>query len=114
MSIDTAQLASDLAAIEADMPDEIVLDAPDGRTLSCVAGQASRAKRLQEDGFMQEYDLTVVVRASELVDTEDVVQVPPLRNRFTHTRSGARFRIDKIDDSPDGVSYTLYAIQETG
>lgn len=107
-------MAADLAFMVADLPDEIVMDQPDGRTFACVAGVSSQSKRLAEEGFMPEYDLQVAMQASLLVDGADNAAPLSLRQKFTHSRSGLKYRIEKITDGPDEVAVVLDAVQVTG
>lgn len=108
MSLNLTQLANDLAFMVADLPDSIVMDAPDGRTFACSTGQASKSKMLKEEGFLGEFDLNVTIQNSLIV--APIVE----RQIFTHTRSGLKFRVSKITDSQDSVSTILAAIQVTG
>lgn len=113
MSIDTTALAADLAFMVADLPDEIVMAMPDGRTLACVAGTARQAKRLADDGMLPEYDLEVFVQKSLLVDGAGNQQLLAPRQQFTLTRTGKRYRIDRLSDSADDVAVIINALQVT-
>ena len=97
----------------ADLPDQIVMDQPDGRTFACAAGVSSQSKRLAEEGFMPEYDLQVTVQVSLLVDGVGNAEPLVLRQKFTHTRSGLKYRIEKISDAADEVAVVLDAVQVT-
>ena len=113
MSLNLAQMAADLVAMEADLPDIIVMDNPDGRTLACSADRASQQQALKDEGFMGIYDLSVLIRASLLIDGAGNAAPLKLRQRFTHTRSGIKFRIEKLTDSQDGISVSVLALQVT-
>jgi hypothetical protein len=113
MALNLTALANDLAFMVADLPDEIVMDQPDGRTFACIAGMSSQSKKLANEGFMPEYDLTVTIQASLLVDGVGNSYPLALRQKFTHSRSGIKYRIDKISDSPDEVAVIVDAVQVT-
>lgn len=113
MALNLTALANDLAFMVADLPDEIVMDQPDGRAFACIAGISSQAKKLAEEGFMPEYDLQVTVQDSLLVDGVGNRLPLVLRQKFTHSRSGLKYRIDKISDSPDEVAVVIDAVQVT-
>ncbi len=114
MALNLTQVAADLAFMVADLPDEIVMDAPDGRAFACVAGTSSQAKKLAEEGFLPEYDLQVTVQASLLVDGAGNAAPLVLRQRFMHSRSGLKYRIEKISDGPDAAAVVLDAVQVNG
>ncbi len=97
----------------ADLPDSVTFDAPDGRTFACSSTDTSKAKRLQEDGFLPSYDLTVIIRAALMVNLANVAEPIALRSKFTHAASGLKFRVDRIVDGADGVSVQLECVQVT-
>lgn len=109
MSIDLTIWAADQQAIQDDLPDSVVFDSPDGRTIQCMSGSSSQSKKLAEEGFFGVYDLSLLFLASAFGTS-----IPAPRAKFTHTRSGLKYRIEKISDSPDGVSYQIDAMQVTG
>lgn len=111
--MNTSQMANDLAFMVADLPDSILMDMPDGRTFACSTGQASKSKGLKDEGFMGVYDLSVTIQSSLLVDGSGNPSSINERQRFTHTRSGLKMRVDRVLDSQDGNSVTLQAIQVT-
>jgi hypothetical protein len=113
MSLDLTAMAADLAFMVADLPDQIVLDAPDGRTLACLAGVSSQSKKLDENGFLGIYDLTVTVQTSLLFDGAGNAQAIALRQKFTHTRSGLKYRVEKLSDDPSGAAVVLECSQVT-
>lgn len=113
MSLDATQLDADLAFMVADLPDSITMDAPDGRTFACSATETAKAKRLQEEGFLPEYDLAVTIRRALLVNLAGVSEPIQLRAKFTHSGSGLKFRVDKITESADGVAVRLDCVQVT-
>lgn len=113
MTLNLTVLAADMAFMVSDLPDEIVMDQPDGRTFACVAGLSSQSKRLADEGFMPEYDLQVTVQTSLLVDGVGNSAPLVLRQKFTHSRSGLKYRIEKLSDSPDEVAVILDAVQVT-
>lgn len=109
MAIDFTIWAADQLAIQDDLPDSIVFDSPDGRTIVCMSGQSAQSRKLEEEGFYGVYDLTILVLSSAFAGN-----VPATRAKFTHARSGLRYRIEKISDSPDMISYQIDAMQVTG
>lgn len=113
MSLDLSAMADDLALIVADMPDEIVMDNPDGRTFACIAGVSYQSKKMEEVGFMGVYDLTVTVQTSLLFDEAGNAAPITLRQKFTHSRSGLKYRVEKLSDSPCGAAVILECQQVT-
>ena len=102
-----------MAFMVGQLQDQIVMATPDSRTLACVAGVARQAKRLAEEGFLPEYDLQVVIQNSLLVDGagNDMPLTP--RQIFTLTRTGKRYRIDRLSDSADDVATVADCVQVT-
>jgi len=113
MAMNLTQMAADLAFIVADLPDGIVMDQPDGRTLVCVAGPATQSRKLDEAGLMPEFDLQVMVQTSLLVDGVGNSAPLTVRQRFTHARTGLKFRIERLRDAPDGLAVILECVQVT-
>lgn len=113
MSLSTTQLDADLAFMVADLPDSITMDAPDGRTFACSATETSRSKRLQDEGFLPEYDLAVTIQRSLLLDVGDEEEPIQLRAKLTHAASGLKFRVEKITESADGIAVRLDCVQVT-
>lgn len=113
MSLSITQLDADLAFMVSDLPDSITIDAPDGRTFACSATETAKAKRLQEEGFLAEYDISFTLRSSLLINLAGVAEDIQLRSKLTHAASGLRFRIDKMTESADGVAVRLDCVQVT-
>lgn len=111
MFFSITQMAADLAHMVADLPDSITMDQPDGRVFACIAGMSSRSRRLTEEGLLPEYDLQVTVQTALLVDGAGNAAPLTLRQKFTHARSGLKYRIEKMSDGPDGAGMVLEAVQ---
>jgi hypothetical protein len=107
------QMAADVARAVSDLPDEIVMATPDGRTLACVAGSVVASKRLTDEGFLPEYDLQVVVQNSLLVDGAGNDAPLTLRQQFTLTRTGLRYRIERLTGGADDAATVADCVQVT-
>jgi hypothetical protein len=113
MALNITQMASDLAFMVGDLADEITMDQPDGRVLACVAGPSSRSRKLSEEGLMPLFNLEVTVQSSLLVDGAGTAAPLVERQKFTLSRNGLKYRIDKITDGADGAGVVFEAVQVT-
>ncbi len=106
-------MAADLAFMVGDLADEIVMDQPDGRTFACLASSGTQVRRLAEEGLVPEYNLSVTVQKSLLVNGVGESDPLELRQKFTLTRSGLKYRIEELTDDPGEAAVTARCVQVT-
>jgi hypothetical protein len=96
MALTNDGLDSDLAAMIDDLPASLIYA---GRTYEVTASEVTRGKRLDMEGMLDTADMTVVAFAEDF-------PVRP-RENATCTLDGVGYRIDRVQESPDGAAYTL-------
>lgn len=102
MALDLSMFIADLQSIEADITQTFTWG---GASYACVASEVVRGRTMEMEGVYGEFDLQIVVRRALLPS------VPGVNNAVTY--EGRKFRIDRVGDSPDGVSVNLWCVAGT-
>lgn len=96
---------ADMAAIEADLPQAVVIA---GTSYACVAGGPTEGAELVEAGFDATATVLILVRQSLFA-----AGAVPYRNQAVTLTSGGKvksLRVDTVTPSEDGVSYQLQCV----
>ena len=113
LAFPTTLMDREIVQMIEDLPDFIILDAPDGRTLRCTVGDSTEGVEVKEEGVFRVCDISVVVRTALLFDNAGNPMAISPRAKFSIKSTGTRYRLAKLNGSQDGLSITLHALQVT-